>query len=49
MYAFLSLLTVSEMGNEINCLDFSLDGFDFATAGKDLAVRLYDTKTLQVS
>ncbi|XP_064608656.1 uncharacterized WD repeat-containing protein all2124-like [Liolophura sinensis] len=40
---------INEKGNEINCLDFSLDGFDFATAGKDLAVRLYDTKTLQMT
>ncbi|KAF6029641.1 hypothetical protein EB796_012050 [Bugula neritina] len=36
---------VSERKNEINCLDFSADGSTFATAGKDLAVRIYDTKT----
>jgi WD40 repeat protein len=35
----------SEPDNEINCLDFSLDGHSFATAGKDLDVRIYDTTT----
>ena len=37
-----------EIGNEINCMDFCLDGFNFATAGKDLNVRVYDTQTQQV-
>ncbi|KAK6168958.1 hypothetical protein SNE40_020104 [Patella caerulea] len=39
---------ISEKGNEINCLDFCLDGFNFCTAGKDLSVRYYDTKTLEL-
>lgn len=39
---------ISEKGNEINCLDFDYDGFNFATAGKDLNVRIYDTKTFQL-
>lgn len=29
-------------------MDFSEDGTVFATSGKDLAVRIYDTKTFQV-
>lgn len=40
---------IAEMKNEINCLDFSEDGSAFATSGKDLCVRIYDTKTCQVS
>ena len=40
---------ISEKGNEINCIDFDYDGFNFATAGKDLNVRIYDTKTFEVS
>ncbi|CAG5114515.1 unnamed protein product [Candidula unifasciata] len=36
---------ISELGNEINALDFSVDGYNFVTGGKDLGVRLYDTKT----
>ncbi|ESO89175.1 hypothetical protein LOTGIDRAFT_229075 [Lottia gigantea] len=39
---------ISERGNEINCLDFDLDGFNFATAGKDLSIRIYETKTCQL-
>jgi WD40 repeat protein len=38
----------TEPGNEINCLDFCLDGSQFATAGKDLNVRLYDANTNKV-
>ncbi|KAK3090820.1 hypothetical protein FSP39_014936, partial [Pinctada imbricata] len=38
----------SEKGNEINCLDFSCEGFEFATGGKDLAVRIYNAKTYQL-
>ena len=38
-------LTFVEMKNEINCLVFSEDGSMFATSGKDLALRIYDTKT----
>ncbi|CAH1794755.1 unnamed protein product [Owenia fusiformis] len=40
---------IEEKQNEINCLDFSLDGFNFATAGKDLTVRIYDTQSQQLS
>ncbi|XP_014674089.1 PREDICTED: uncharacterized WD repeat-containing protein all2124-like [Priapulus caudatus] len=36
---------ISEKNNEINALDFSADGFSFATAGKDLSIRIYDTNT----
>jgi WD40 repeat protein len=39
---------ISEKGNEINCIDFDYDGFNFATAGKDLNVRIYD-RTLPFS
>lgn len=39
---------LSEKGNEINCIDFDYDGFNFATAGKDLNVRIYDTKTFEL-
>lgn len=35
---------ITEKANEINTLDFCVDGFNFATAGKDLAVRVYMTK-----
>lgn len=42
-------LIFEEKGNEINCMDFTRDGFSFATAGKDLAVRIYDSKTNQLS
>ena len=42
------LFSTTEKGNEINCMDFSKEGFSFATAGKDLAVRIYDTNTNQV-
>ncbi|XP_012940293.1 guanine nucleotide-binding protein subunit beta-like protein [Aplysia californica] len=36
--------TIEELGNEINTLDFCVDGFNFATGGKDLNVRVYETK-----
>ncbi|CAG2194830.1 unnamed protein product [Mytilus edulis] len=39
---------ITEKNNEINCLDFDCEGFNFATAGKDLNVRIYDTKTFQL-
>ena len=48
---WLSLLTLffpSEKNNEINALDFSLDGDVYATAGKDLCVRIYDAETHEV-
>lgn len=42
-------MSFAELKNQINCLDFSEDGSTFATSGKDLAVRIYDTKSCQVS
>ena len=39
----------SENNNEINCLDLSLSGSRFATAGKDLNVRIYDAETCKVN
>ncbi|OWF40099.1 WD repeat-containing protein slp1-like [Mizuhopecten yessoensis] len=39
---------ISEKGNEINCLDFDIDGLSFATGGKDLAIRIYDAKTYKI-
>ncbi|XP_070581068.1 uncharacterized protein [Ptychodera flava] len=35
---------IREPHNEINALDFSLTGGNFATAGKDVCVRLYDAE-----
>ncbi len=40
---------ILEPKNEINAVDFSLEGDRFATAGKDFSVRLYDTDTNEVS
>ena len=37
-----------EPENEINCMDFNQEGDQFATAGKDHSVRIYDTETLKV-
>ena len=37
-----------EPENEINCMDFSQDGDQFATAGSDHCIRIYDTETLKV-
>jgi WD40 repeat protein len=34
--------------NEINCMDFDYTYTRFATAGKDLSVRIYDVQTSQV-
>ncbi|XP_074648211.1 uncharacterized protein LOC141903795 [Tubulanus polymorphus] len=39
---------IEEEGNEINCMDFCMDGFNFATGGRDLGVRVYDTNTAQL-
>lgn len=39
---------LTEKDNEINALDFSLDGFNFATAGRDLEIRIYDSTTGQL-
>lgn len=36
--------TIVEQNNEINTLDFCVDGFNFATGGRDLNVRVYETK-----
>lgn len=42
----ISLFT--EKDNEINCLDFDFDGLHFATGGRDLSIRIYNSKTGQV-
>ena len=49
LYLLINFNFYLELKNEINCLDFSEDGSAFATAGKDLTVRIYDTKTCKVS
>nr|KAG5713658.1 hypothetical protein BaRGS_024706 [Batillaria attramentaria] len=36
---------ITEVGNEINCMDFSMDGYTFATSGKSLDVHIYQTKS----
>jgi len=36
---------IDEQGNEVNCMDFSVDGFNFITGGKDLDTRVYETKS----
>ncbi|KAK7111404.1 katanin p80 WD40 repeat-containing subunit B1-like [Littorina saxatilis] len=36
---------VTEPSNQINAMDFCVDGYYFCTSGKDLAVRSYSTKT----
>ncbi|XP_067859908.1 uncharacterized protein [Heptranchias perlo] len=41
-------VSITEENNEINALDFSLDGSIFATAGKDKCIRLYDSRTNQL-
>ena len=38
-----------EKNNEINAIDFSLDGDVYATAGKDLCIRIYDAETNEVN
>lgn len=38
----------TEKDNEINCLDFDFDGLHFATGGRDLSIRIYNSKTGQV-
>jgi len=37
-----------EPDNEINCMDFNQEGDQFATAGSDHSIRIYDTETLKV-
>lgn len=39
------LHTITERGNQIFCLDFFQDGSQFATAGRDRLVRVYDEAT----
>ncbi|XP_075771780.1 THO complex subunit 6 homolog isoform X2 [Pelodiscus sinensis] len=43
------LTTVTEKENEINAMDFCMDGSTYATAGKDRHIRLYDSHTNQLS
>ncbi|XP_067403083.1 uncharacterized protein [Emydura macquarii macquarii] len=43
------LATVIEKENEINAMDFCMDGSTYATAGKDRHIRLYDSHTNQLS
>ncbi|CAM5159565.1 unnamed protein product [Eretmochelys imbricata] len=43
------LATVTEKENEINAMDFCMDGSTYATAGKDRHIRLYDSHTNQLS
>ncbi|XP_029452103.1 pre-mRNA-splicing factor PRP46-like [Rhinatrema bivittatum] len=43
-----NVVSFSEHGNEINALDFCLDGSVYATAGKDRHIRLYDSHTNEV-
>ncbi|KAL0228024.1 hypothetical protein RCL1_004167 [Eukaryota sp. TZLM3-RCL] len=45
------LHTINEQDNQVYALDYNRDGSMFATAGKDLTIRVYDeqTKTLLVS
>ena len=38
----------SEIGNEINCMDINCWKTTYATAGKDLTVRIYDRDTFTV-
>ncbi|KAM4772669.1 uncharacterized protein WCC33_004365 [Rhinophrynus dorsalis] len=40
--------SLKEQGNEINALDFCMDGSMFATAGKDRNIRLYDSYTNEI-
>ncbi|KAE8605659.1 hypothetical protein XENTR_v10015267 [Xenopus tropicalis] len=44
----LNVFSLTEQGNEINALDFSLDGSVFGTAGRDRNIRLYDSHTHQI-
>ena len=42
------LFLFTEPKNEINAVDFSLEGNMYATAGKDFSIRLYNTETNEV-
>ncbi|XP_071964100.1 uncharacterized protein [Antedon mediterranea] len=44
-----NMAVINESKNEINALDFSSSGEAFATGGKDLSVRIYDTETNELS
>ncbi|XP_056419711.1 uncharacterized protein LOC130361129 [Hyla sarda] len=44
----LNVLSLTEQENEIHALDFSMDGWVFATAGKDRHIRLYDSQTNEI-
>lgn len=43
-----SLHTFSDKHNQVNALDFSASGAEFATAGRDGKVRIYDESTKQI-
>ncbi|XP_078690788.1 periodic tryptophan protein 2 homolog [Branchiostoma floridae x Branchiostoma belcheri] len=40
--------SLQEDKNEINAMDFNLDGAVFATVGKDRHIRMYDSKTFEL-
>ncbi|XP_069461714.1 small ribosomal subunit protein RACK1-like [Ambystoma mexicanum] len=44
----MNVASLPEPDNEINALDFCMDGSVFATAGKDKNIRLYDSHTNQI-
>ncbi|XP_033108088.1 vegetative incompatibility protein HET-E-1-like [Anneissia japonica] len=44
-----SMAVINERKNEINALDFSSSGEAFATGGKDLSLRIYDTERNELS
>ncbi|CAH2245485.1 cell division cycle, cofactor of APC complex-like isoform X1 [Pelobates cultripes] len=44
----INVFSITELENEINALDFCMDGSVYATAGKDKKVRLYDSHTNEV-
>uniref|UniRef100_A0A8C5MHY1 Anaphase-promoting complex subunit 4-like WD40 domain-containing protein n=1 Tax=Leptobrachium leishanense TaxID=445787 RepID=A0A8C5MHY1_9ANUR len=46
--AQINVCSLTEPENEINALDFCMDGSVFATAGKDRNIRLYDSHTNEV-
>ena len=49
LYDYADSVFFSELGNEINCMDVNVGKSRYATAGKDLAVRIYDGQTFTVS
>ncbi|XP_053314438.1 katanin p80 WD40 repeat-containing subunit B1-like [Spea bombifrons] len=44
----INVITLTEIQNEINALDFCADGSVFATAGRDRNIRLYDGHTNEI-